>query len=120
MSLLKTLIRSFVGAGKTGFRVGKKYSKLVELNVSLRIERDKKKNYYKEIGEFVHNYKENDSGYAGKITAHREAIVECERKIIRLIDEINNLKKINSCKVCGSVYKEGANFCLTCGAKSGR
>ena len=114
MSFTKTVTRSVVRASIEGQKVVRRWSKMAQLNITLKIERDKQKSYYKEIGEHVHIDKINEVSSSPKIKALRERIVMQERKIARLVGEINALKQINSCTYCGYVSKEDQRYCPKC------
>ncbi|MCL1989477.1 MAG: hypothetical protein FWG67_01175 [Defluviitaleaceae bacterium] len=114
MSLIKLVARSVIGASKEGYKVGKRLSKLAQLSLTLKVERDKKKSYYKEIGEHVHNDQVSETASSPKIKALRENIVGQERKIKGLVEEINALKQLNSCAYCGYVSKETYQYCPKC------
>lgn len=114
MSLVRIVARSFFNVSKEGYRVGRRLSKFAQLNITLKIERDKQKSYYKEIGEHVHIDKITDVSASPKIKILREQIVMQERKIARLVEEINVLKQLNSCAYCGYVGKENQKYCPKC------
>jgi len=114
MSFVKTVARSVMRASREGYKVGKRLSKLTQLTITLKIERDKQKSYYKEIGEHVHIDKVNEVSSSPKIKRLREKIVIQERKITQLVEEINVLKQINSCTYCGYVGKENHKYCPKC------
>lgn len=114
MSLVKTVTHSVMNASIEGHKVVRRWSKLAQLNISLKIERDKQKSYYKEIGEHVHIDQITEMSSSSKIRALREKIVMQERKIVRLIEEINILKRLNSCAYCGYVSKEDQKYCPKC------
>lgn len=122
MSLFKSVTHSVVVVGKEGYKVGKKLSKLAQLSVTLKLEQDKQRSYYKEIGEHVHNDQVSEITTSSKIKILREKITMQERKIKRLVEEINMLKQINSCTYCGyissawdnSVSGEAYKHCPKC------
>jgi len=114
MSLIRILARSVMDASREGYKVGKRLSKFAQLNIALKVERDKQKSYYKEIGEHVHIDKISDVSSSPKIKILRERIVTQERKIARLVEEINVLKQIDSCAYCGYVSKENQKYCPKC------
>ena len=114
MSFVRTVARSVLNASKEGYKVGRRLSKLAQLNITLKIERDKQQTYYKEIGEHVHIDKVSEVSSSPKIKTLREKIVVQERKITRLVEEINVLKQINSCTYCGYVSKENQKYCPKC------
>jgi len=118
MSLFKSVAQSVMVIGKEGYKSGKRLSKLAHLNLTLKLERDKQKSYYKEIGEHVHNDQVGETVTSPKIKALRERIVLQERKIKGLIEEINRLKQINRCTHCGYVSNswsgEEYKYCPKC------
>ena len=118
MSLVKSVGHLVVKVGKKGFRVGRRLSQLAELNMSLRIEKDKQKAYYKEIGELVHIDQINAQIESPKIQALRKKIVVQERKINELVEKLNQLKRISSCIHCSHVshswLKDTQPFCPKC------
>jgi len=114
MSLVRIVARSVMRASKEGYRVGKRLSKFAQLNITLKIERDKQKRYYKEIGEHVHLDQINEMSSSPKIKQLREKIVLQERAIVRLVEEINVLKRINTCTYCGYIGKEDQKYCPKC------
>ena len=114
MSFVNTVMRSVIGASIEGQKVVRRLSKLVQLNITLKMERDKQKSYYKEIGEHVHIDQINEVSSSSKIKILRERIVLQERKITKLVEEINVLKQINSCTYCGYVSKEDQKYCPKC------
>jgi len=114
MSFIKVVARSVMGASIEGHKVVRRLSKLAQLNMTLKVERDKQKSYYKEIGEHVHIDQVNEMSSSPKIKTLREKIVQQERKITRLVEEINVLKRINSCNHCGYVSKEDQKYCPKC------
>ena len=114
MSLVKTVARCVMNASIEGHKVVKRWSKIAQLNITLKIERDKQKSYYKEIGEHVHIDKVNEISSSQKIRSLREKIAMQDRKIAHLIEEINNSKRINSCTYCGYVSKEDQKYCPKC------
>ena len=114
MSLVKTVMRTVVGAGIEGQKVVRRLSKVAHLNLTLKIERDKQKSYYREIGEHVHNDQINEISSSPKIKALREKIIIQDRKIGRLVEEINVSKQINRCTYCGYVGKENQKYCSQC------
>jgi len=103
MSLLKSVTRSVVIIGKEGYKAGRRLSKLAQLSITLKLEQDKQRAYYKEIGEHVHNDQVNEVATSSKIKILREKIVTQERKIKKLVEEVNMLKQISSCTYCGYV-----------------
>lgn len=114
MSLVKTIAHSVIGVGKEGYKKGKRISKLAQLTITLKIEQDRQKSYYKEIGEHVHNDHINEPASSPKIKNLREKIVMQERKIKKLVEEINASKRLNSCTYCGYVSKEEYIYCPKC------
>lgn len=114
MSFIKTATKSMVVIGQKGYKVGKRMTKLATLSLQLRLERDKQRAYYQEIGEHVHIDRTDEGVTAAKIKILREKIVLQERKIKRLITEINLLKQVNSCQYCGHISGEGAKYCPNC------
>jgi len=114
MSLVKTVTRSVMSASMEGQKVVRRWSKLAQLNFTLKMERDKQKSYYKEIGEHVHIDQINEVSSSPKIKALREKIVMQERKIAQLVEKINIVKRINSCTYCGHVSKENQKYCPKC------
>jgi len=114
MSLVKTVTRSVMSASMEGQKVVRRLSKLAQLNISLKMERDKQKSYYKEIGEHVHIDQINEVSSSPKIKMLREKIVTQERRIKKLVEEINVLKRINSCNHCGYVSKVDQLYCPKC------
>jgi len=114
MSLVRIVARSVMKASREGYRVGKRLSKFAQLNITLKIERDKQKRYYKEIGEHVHLDKIDEVSSSAKIKILRENIVIQERKVARLVEEINILKRINTCTYCGYIGKEDQKYCPKC------
>ena len=92
MSFVKTVTRSVIGASIEGQKVVRRLSKLAQLNVALKVERDKQESYYKEIGEHVYIDQVNEVSSSPKIKALREKILIQEQKITRLVEEINVLK----------------------------
>ena len=114
MSLVRTVARSVIRASREGYKIGKRLSKLTQLNVALKMERDRQKAYYKEIGEHVHINKVSDVSSSPEIKRLRDKIVIQERKVTRLVEEINVLKQINSCTYCGYVGKENHKYCPKC------
>jgi|GEM_PF-2460118 len=118
MSLFKSVTRSVIVVGKEGYKVGKRLSKLAQLSITLKIEQDKQKSYYKEIGEHIHNDQVGELATSSKIKILREKIIIQERKIKELVEEVNMLKQINSCSYCGYVSNswnsEEAKYCPKC------
>ena len=114
MSFIKTATSTLVSAGQKGYKVGKRGARLASLNLSLKIERNKQTAYYQEIGEFVHIDQTGDIASSEKIKVLREKIMLQERKIVRLIEEVNYLKRINSCNYCGYILDDGAKYCPRC------
>jgi len=114
MSFIKTAASTLVSAGKKGYKVGKRSARVARLNLTLKIERDKQLAYYQEIGQHVHMDQAGDVATSEKIRVLREKITLQERKIARLIEELNYLKQINSCNYCGYILDEGAKYCPRC------
>ena len=114
MSFVKTVTRSVIGASIEGQKVVRRLSKLAQLNLTLKTERDKRESYYKEIGKHVHIDQVNEASSSPKIKTLRENIVIQERKIAKLVEEINVLKQINSCNYCGYVSKDNQKYCPKC------
>ena len=114
MSFIKTATSTLVGMGKKGYKVGKRVSKMTTLNLALKAERNKQQAYYQEIGEHIHIDKIDDATNSQKIRILREKITMQERKIARLIEEINLLKRINSCIHCGHISGEDTKYCPKC------
>jgi len=118
MSLFKSVAKSVVGVGKEGYKTGKRLSRLAQLNLTLKLERDKQRNYYKEIGEHVHNDQIEEKHISPKIKVLREKIVFQERKIKGIVEEINRLKQLSRCTYCGYVSHSwngsGGEHCPKC------
>jgi len=114
MSFVKTVARSVVGASIEGHKVVRRLSKIAQLNLTLKTERDKQESYYKEIGKHVHIDQVNEASSSPKIKALREKIVLQERKITKLVEEINVIKRIDSCNYCGYVSKDNQKHCPKC------
>ena len=114
MSFIKTATGTLMSMSKKGYKVGKRASKMAALNLQLKSERSKQQAYYQEIGEHVHIDKAGDTTSAQKIRILREKITMQERKIARLIEEINLLKRINSCIYCGHISGEDSKYCPKC------
>ena len=94
MRFVKIVTRSVIGASIEGHKVIRRLSKLAQLNVTLKMERDKQESYYKEIGEHVHKDQVNEMSSSPKIKTLREKILLQEQKITRLIEEIKALKQL--------------------------
>ena len=114
MSFVRTVARSLIGASLEGQKVVRHFSKMARLGIILKIEREKQKSIYKEIGEHVHNDKVTDVSSSAKIRSLREKVQAQERIIAQLIEQINLLKRINSCSYCGHVAREDFKYCPRC------
>ena len=114
MSFIKTATGTFINIGQKGYKVGKRVTKMATLKLSLKVERDKQQAYYQEIGEHIHLDKVDDVVNSQKIRILREKITQQERKITRLVEEINLLKQINSCSYCGHISSENDKYCPKC------
>jgi len=114
MSFIKVATSTLVSMGRKGYGVGKRLSKMTALNLTLKAERSKQQAYYQEIGEYIHIDKIDDTTNSQKIRTLREKITIQERKITRLIEEINLLKRINSCIHCGHISVEDNKYCPKC------
>jgi len=114
MSFIKTTTSTLVSMGQKGYKIGKRGAKMASLNLQLKAERSKQQAYYQEIGEHVHIDKVDDATNSQKIRILREKITMQERKIARLIEEINLLKRINSCSYCGHISGEDTKYCPKC------
>ena len=114
MSFVKVVARSLIGAGVQGQKAVRHLSKIARLNLALKVEREKQKSLYKEIGEHVHHDKVTDVSVSTKIRNLREKLGAQERTIAKLVEEINVLKRINSCSYCGYVAREEFKYCPRC------
>ena len=114
MSFVKSVARSLIETSVESQKVVRHLSKMAKLNLVLKIEREKKKKLYKEIGEHVHNAKVQDVSDSAKIKTLRDRIGKQEQIISKLIEEINILKRINSCSYCGHVARENFKYCPRC------
>ena len=114
MSFVRIVARSMMRASVEGQKVVKRVSKIAQLNITLKMERDRQKEYYKEIGEHVHNDQINEVSSSPKIKRLREQIVLQDRKITNLVEEINVLKQINRCTYCGYIGKVDQKYCPQC------
>jgi len=114
MSLINTITRSVASASVKGHKVAKRWSNILQLNLNLKIERDRQKAYYKAIGEHVHIDKVGEVASSPKIKELREKIFIQERKITQLVEAINNLKSINSCPNCSYISKDAQKYCPNC------
>ena len=114
MSFVRTVARSLIDASVEGGKVVRHFSKMARLNIALKLEREKQKGIYKEIGEHVHHDTVSDVSGSSKIRALREKVQTQERAIARLVEQINLLKQINSCSYCGHVAREDFKYCPRC------
>lgn len=114
MNFIKTTARSLIGASLEGQKVVRHFSKLALLNITLKFEREKLKNIYKEIGAHVHHDQVTDVSGSATMRDLREKLQAQERTIARLVEKINLLKRINSCVYCGHVAREEFKYCPRC------
>lgn len=114
MSFVRIVARSLIDAGLEGQKVVRHLSKMARLNITLKIEREKQKNIYKEIGAHVHHDKVTDVSGSAKMRNLSEKLQTQERSIARLVEQINLLKRINSCSYCGHVAREEFKYCPRC------
>jgi len=115
MGVLTTVTKGLISVGKQGYAVGKKASKYAQLNLRLKIERDKQQGFYEEIGKFIHHGQDASAASSEQVRFLREKITISERKILRLVEEINIMKQISSCPYCGYVGNENQKYCGRCG-----
>ena len=114
MSFVTTITSSLVRMSRVGYKIGKRTTKLAQLNLTLKVEREKLQACYQEIGEHVHHDKITEVSSSPKIKMLREKITLQERQIARLVEEINQLKRINSCSYCGHISGEESKYCPKC------
>lgn len=114
MSFVRTVARSLIDASVEGQKVVRHLSKMARLNINLKIEREKQKKIYKEIGAHVHHDKVTDVSGSAKMKNFREKLQMQERSIARLVEQINVLKRINSCAYCGHVARAEFKYCPRC------
>ena len=114
MSFVKTVARSLIGASVEGQKVVRHFSKLARLNITLKIEREKQKKIYQEMGAHIHHDKVADGSKTAKMRHLREKLGMQEKNIAQLVEKINLLKRINSCSYCGYVAREEFKYCPRC------
>lgn len=114
MSFIKAATSTLVSAGQKGFKIGRRSARMAKLNLTLKMERDKQRVYYQEIGQHVHINQTGDVTNSEKVRVLREKINIGERKINRIVEELNLLKRINSCSYCGHIIEVDTKYCPKC------
>ncbi|MCL2217613.1 MAG: zinc ribbon domain-containing protein [Defluviitaleaceae bacterium] len=93
--------------------------KSTKLNMSLSSEEANLKSLYMEIGRKVHEI----YSYGGSLGEYFDGkymeIVECERKISDIKEQIGKIKGIRECPKCGKKVERVSEFCPKCGLKLG-
>lgn len=110
--MMKTVVNYLGKTCEQGFKVGKKLTKLAGLNVALKMAQGRQKEHYREIGEHIHN--QEAGATSSQITKIREQIVTEERRVRKLVEEINRVKRLESCANCGHVSKMDGKYCPKC------
>ena len=114
MSILKVITKTVVTGSVAGQRKVKKYSKLAKLQLELKIEKERKEEYFKEIGKHVHMDQSTDLNHSMKVRHLREQITTQDQKIKHIITQINRIKRINLCSHCGYAFADDHKFCTNC------
>jgi len=114
MSIMKSVKDTLIGAGKEGLKVGSKLTQVARLNLSLKIEQDKQRSLFQDIGLIVHYEDATSVESNHKIREIRDKIIEHQIEIDRIKIEIENLNKTNICTYCGYQTDQEQNFCPNC------
>ena len=114
MGFMKTTTRALIGASIEGHKVVRHLSKLAKLQLLLKIEKERQKSTYKEMGAYIHTHANADVLATPKVNQFKKQLKAQEEKMIELVDQINHTKKINRCSYCGHVAREAFKFCPRC------
>ena len=112
--MIKEFTKVVLSGSKKGQRTVKRLSKLAKLQLDLKVEKEKRDQYYKEIGQHVHLDQVSDVMNSMKIRTLREQITQQEGKMKTIINQINRLKKIHICAHCGHAVQVDQRYCTRC------
>jgi ribosomal protein L40E len=100
-------------------RTSNEFLKSTKLQFSLSNEEEELKRLYTEIGKKVHEIYQY-GGSLGKFFDEKyKEIVQLEKKIDDLRDQLNIVKGVKTCARCGAQIQRYGVFCPKCGAKVG-
>lgn len=117
MGFFEEAVVSMKKAGKTvGEKANEAYGR-TKKKVELTEVKSKIKAAYTDIGQLVYEGKKSGVDNTVKIEPYIVLIDDLNDQIQSLQDEINELKNISVCSICGAENTADAEFCSKCGAK---
>ena len=115
MAFLDNIDKKIMKFGQDALQKTKDMSESMRLSASIREEEHKQRDAFCKIGElYYHNCKDQAEGEFRK---HCEEITESIRRAGEYRDQLQALKRVTICSVCGAENPVNAAFCNKCGAK---
>lgn len=101
-------------AGKDVSRKAKDMTGIAKLNMDMKAKEDYINKQYAAIGkQYYELHKDDEEPLFEEMSLIREA----EEEILRMEQELADLKGLKKCPSCGAAMEQEAQFCSKCGAK---
>ena len=113
MDFFEGLGKKITDVGEVALAKGKELAETGKTNLNIKEEERKISEAYEEIGrKYVQNHQ---AEAAAEFTEAVSRIRASEDRISKLREELDDIKKSDTCKNCGAPLSIGAKFCNSCG-----
>lgn len=114
---LSDIGKSIGKSAETAMKKSGEFLSISKLMLAISSEESNIKDIYAKIGEKIYKRHERGKFEDKEFEEYFKDIERCKKEIRELKREIDKVKNIKLCNICGCEMKKGAKFCPECGGK---